>query len=87
MIKIEKNIPVPESEEIKCPFAEMDIGDSFFISLAEWVEISLFGGGIFRLADFYAPGKRFIYRSVKGPIPGYRIWRIGILKTCQKIYL
>lgn len=34
---VEKNIPLPEAEETNYPFDKMEIGDSFFIPLLEWV--------------------------------------------------
>ena len=35
MTKIDKNIPVPISTTRKYPFADMQIGDSFFVALED----------------------------------------------------
>ena len=75
MYHVEAGIEMPESgvKEVKYPFKEMDIGDSFFVSF----EVG--GDGLVRRmhSTAYNYGKRlgrkFLARKVEG---GVRIWRM-----------
>jgi hypothetical protein len=67
MIKIDKQIPIPNGRN-KYPFAEMEIGDSFFVANVRSSNIQL---------RYYKP-KQFTRRSVvKDGVQGVRVWRIA----------
>lgn len=72
MYKIEKGIPIPTvGTRRKFPFAEMKIGDSFFISQIEGETNS-----VRSTACYYArrnPGYKFRVKRVEG---GTRVWRV-----------
>ncbi len=74
--KIDKNVSISESTQSKHPFLEMEIGDSFFVPLIEWIDFSMQNGGLHRLANFYAPGRQFTHRRTDKPVEGFRVWRI-----------
>ena len=66
MYKIEKNIPIPN---IKYPFAELEIGDSFYVEGGRNVTSAV------RVAAFTFAKKTntsFVTRTVEN---GVRIWR------------
>ena len=74
MYEVEKNIPLPfifRIEKRKYPFEEMEVGDSFFITLKEKDlrkrQISISSAG-----KHLGP-KKFITRKCDG---GIRCWRI-----------
>ena len=72
---IEKGFPIPEAEEIKLPLKQMEIGDSFFVPLLDWVSMGLIDGrsAIWILLNTLSPKHReYKVRTVCG---GYRIWR------------
>jgi len=73
---IENGIPIPEVEERKSPLLGMEIGDSFFIPLLDWIVFDFPKGGFQRAANFYASGRVFAYRPVCGQNPGFRVWRV-----------
>lgn len=68
-IKIESNIPIPESKTgPKYPFAQMEVGDSFFCAsgLSDQLRNSL------RNNAYRFKPKSFVIRKVDG---GLRVWR------------
>ena len=75
MIKIDKNIPVPANASARYPWAEMEVGDSFFVEDKENIysqQSSLSTAG--RVwANAHKNGSKFITRKVE---KGLRIWRI-----------
>lgn len=81
MITIDKNIPIPngadwESKPEKYPFAEMEIGDSFFIackdSMAPLCQSSLELAALSYASEHNLDAK-FVTRAVLG---GVRVWRV-----------
>ena len=76
--EIEKEIPIPplRREDRKYPFADMDVGDSFFIRFSvearkkNQSKIGAAIGGYSRRNS----GKKFSARCVDG---GIRVWRIA----------
>lgn len=78
---IEKNIPLPEAEEFNFPFDKMEIGDSFFMPLVEWVfmGISSNGGFLFwQVVERDAPKdcKYKVRPAIQNGHNGCRVWRI-----------
>jgi len=74
MYEIEKNIPVPANfiegegqKRCKYPFAELDVGDSFYVT---WRKRTRFAVSTY--CRIHAP-KKFICRE-EGT--GYRVWRV-----------
>ena len=68
MIKIEKNVPLPEDGRRKktiYPFKTMDVGDSFVTNVKH-------GHQSAATASFRYKPRRFTAREVEG---GWRIWR------------
>ena len=70
-IVIEKNVPAPANpRRRKYPFAEMEVGDSFF---APNIKISSVTYSFAR-----HPGKKFTARTVtENGVKGFRVWRIA----------
>lgn len=78
MYKIEKNIPVPGYQKYeKYPFAEMEIGDSFFRQQTEvdGDERYRIGSNIRSAARGGRWNKKFTVRWIKAE-NGFRCWRI-----------
>lgn len=79
-LKVEKDVPLPPSDigKKKYPWQKMNIGDSFFIAVADGDEITrvrgLLNGGLqFRRRRY---GERHATRSVvENGIRGVRVWR------------
>ncbi len=67
--KVEKGIPMQEPRELKFPFSEMDIGDSFYVPLNEWV---YFGGASGIAISASIQKVSYIVCAVDG---GFRVWR------------
>lgn len=77
MLKIEKNVPIPDAMRFgkprKYPFAEMDVGDSFF---APNVGISAMAGSITYASKRH--GKKFATRFLtENGVKGVRVWRVA----------
>ncbi len=77
-IKIDKNIPIPEPRNGKkkrhYPFAELEIGDSFFVEGFQWKSIGELSGSYNKYRK--VTKKKFISRKVtENNIKGLRIWR------------
>lgn len=72
MFKIEKNVPIPErpSPISKYPFADMNVGDSFFVPEAQARRLQS-AIQIFRRRA--GKDKKYIARNVEG---GARCWRV-----------
>jgi hypothetical protein len=72
MIKIDKNIPIPDKrthkKEFKYPWLTMEVGDSFFVAnkTSATYRVSAKAGNRY--------GRKFTMRNVKD---GVRIWRIA----------
>ncbi len=73
MIKVEKNIRIPETSAKGrpsiYPFATMDVGDSFFLDGKAVASISPVAA-----SHGQKYGKKFTCRTVEG---GVRVWRIS----------
>ena len=74
-MKIESGIPVPKNKtsKSKYPFAEMRVGDSFFLEGNPGAQQSVLGSA----SSFYTkrhPGMKFTVRREE---MGARIWRIA----------
>lgn len=69
MVKLEKNIAIPEKQKIaKYPYDVLELGDSFYVQ----------DGDLGRLCnanyrEWRKSGKKFTARKVEG---GVRVWRI-----------
>jgi hypothetical protein len=75
MIKIEKNIPSPDSRTAtRYPLAEMEPGDSFFVQAKTEREKVIIRTAITRAKQRSKAVGTFITRSVDG---GIRVWRIA----------
>lgn len=72
MLKIERDIPVPETRgrHAKYPFNEMEIGDSFFVP-ADDRPIPILQRSI--IASAHKLESKFVTRAVDG---GVRVWRV-----------
>lgn len=70
--KIEKNVEFPRNPASKYPFLDMEIGDSFFVSVDRECEKSYTGQRITNSGRMVT-GYKFSYRKVEG---GVRIWRV-----------
>ncbi|MEW6613981.1 MAG: hypothetical protein AB1401_00695 [Thermodesulfobacteriota bacterium] len=73
---IEKNIKIPEIQEFQFPFTKMEIDDSFFIPLLDWVSMGVVNrrSGFWECVQKYSPkGREYEVRTVDG---GFRVWRI-----------
>ena len=78
--KIEKNIELPKRSSgrpSKYPFSEMKVGDSFFIPVADHIDIWNVAGAVRNAANMARIRDktigRFSTRKVEG---GVRVWRI-----------
>lgn len=76
--KIEKNVPLSEAAQRKYkrwPFAEMKIGDSFYLSLKDAGQ----NGVVVRPAASYFGIRNRDYKfTVRKDGEGYRVWRIAV---------
>lgn len=70
MIEIEKNVPIPIRH--RYPFAQLEIGDSFFISDGNPTNINSSRTQFVRTTEI-GKGRQFTCRKVEG---GVRVWRI-----------
>jgi hypothetical protein len=73
--KIEKGVAIPEVQDFKLPLAEMEIGDSFFCPLLDWVSMGMMSGksAIHECIRLLSPKDReYKTRTVEG---GFRVWR------------
>ena len=73
--KIEKYISIPEIQEFGFPFAEMEIGDSFFVPMLDWLSMGLISGksGFWQCVQSLSPkGREYKVRTVEA---GFRVWR------------
>lgn len=70
MIQIEKDVPLIRARRKACkyPFADMVVGDSFFVANTTAATINV---ATYRAAKIY--GFRFAVRTVDG---GVRVWRV-----------
>jgi len=75
MFKIEKGIPVAQriTGKSKYPFAEMNIGDSFFVPCEEGMS----KGTRSRLSIAAAKNKHIMLCTVRKVAGGFRVWRIA----------
>jgi hypothetical protein len=72
MIKIDKGIPIPpRGKGPKYPFAQMSIGDSFFVAESKNTLSSSSCQHAKRLG-----GKFSMRATVEDGVTGYRVWRI-----------
>lgn len=74
MYKIEKGVPKPSSRKLRIyPFAEMEIGDSFFIPLSD-ATTSQMPTQVRNAAIAFGHrhGRKFSVYTEEG---GYRVWR------------
>ena len=73
MFEIEKGIAVPAAR-FKYPWAEMEIGDSFFVEPGER-SLTKMHGHLSSLGNHYGKprGMKFTTRQVDG---GVRVWRV-----------
>jgi len=72
---IEKDIPIPEVQEFLFPLREMEIGDSFFVPMLDWLSMGAIGGkhGFWEIVQYEAPKEhQYAGRTVEG---GFRVWR------------
>ena len=77
---IEKDIPLREPEDINFPFDKMEVGDSFFMPLVEWVLMGYSNSnfGFWGIAKKKAP-KNHSYKirsAVQYGHNGCRVWRV-----------
>lgn len=76
MLDIEKNVPVPPGAGRvgRYPWAEMEVGDSFFVQAIHGKRAqSTIGTAGLSWAARNHPDRKFTVRKVDG---GYRCWRI-----------
>lgn len=83
MYQVEKNIPMPRpyvgrphSGEEKYPIRQMEVGDSFFVPLAEGQKTESLRGSInanINKKKLRQEGLRFATRNMEG---GLRVWRL-----------
>ena len=66
-IKIETGFPVPIRTRAKYPWAEMKVGDSFFVPVKVPSDINITGARL-------NTGFKFVRRTVDG---GVRVWRVA----------
>jgi len=76
MIKIDKNIPIP-SREIKYPFQDMEVGDSFAIDCEDIKKVRIMQASLIANINRskYLKEKKFTTRT-DGTKMEVRIWRI-----------
>lgn len=67
MVKIDKNIPVPQSGR-EYPWKQLEVGDSF---LVPDTTAKKFGGTVWQARK--RTGYKFVTRAVEG---GVRVWRV-----------
>lgn len=81
MIKIDKGVPMPTAATAgrvkQYPFAEMDVGDSFFVATQggdiRKTQVRIAGNAsAARRANKACAGRKFATRQVEG---GVRVWR------------
>ena len=73
MFEIEKNVPLPKlARNPIYPFAQMAVGDSFFVP----------GGNATHIRNYASRARRegfgnFSVRVTDGETPGFRVWRVA----------
>ena len=75
-MEIEKNIPIPATDGRggrKYPWAEMDIGDSFFVDECSKQKKAIIGTAAISWVKYHKNDKKFTVRDYEG---GIRVWRI-----------
>lgn len=83
MIKIDKNVPMPEKNrpgrKPKYPFREMQVGDSFFVPRPEARSTKQHRALLYKAAGKYRlrkPGFSVVIRPVtENGVEGVRVWR------------
>lgn len=77
MIKIEKNVPIPDTDSTEYPILEMEVGDSFFVP-CEKAKKGKTRNRIWNKIRSQMTKKELIrdhtVRSVEG---GFRVWRLS----------
>ena len=74
MKKIEKGIPIPPRSNIKYPWGEMEVGDSFFVECEySRKKHQSIGGSKAQFIRHHKSKCKFTARRVDG---GIRVWRI-----------
>lgn len=74
MYKIEKSIPKPTKRQPKYPFADMEVGDSFFVGeTGAAIQSRLSSSAAYRGKK--GQGVFTVQKDVTDGIDGYRIWR------------
>lgn len=83
MFKIDKNVEIPENkpfmQRLKYPFAEMDIGDSFFISAKSREDARKIQSRVSAYGTKFSLvyGTKFSTRTVEEDgETGVRVWRV-----------
>lgn len=84
MLKIEKNIPVPEVDYSRCgapakyPFKDMEIGDSFVVRIedSECTTLDALRNAIYQYARRQIGADKVKSRRLDDKT-GYRVWRIA----------
>lgn len=76
-IAIDKNIPIPQrcAAKIKYPFADMDVGDSFFVARPDEESPSRFRNRMQAVITFGKKRTGYFFTS-RIEEAGIRIWRI-----------
>lgn len=75
-IKIDKGIPIPERRtHTKFPFADMEIGDSFFVP-AKQTKMSTLAARVSVARKRHAPRSFLLAKVTEKKIEGTRVWRI-----------
>jgi hypothetical protein len=74
--KIEKNIPIPEIQEFRFPLLEMEVGDSFFVPILDWVSMGLIAGrpAIWECLKKQSQIEKREYK-IRTVRHGFRVWR------------
>ena len=79
MIKIDKQIPIPEllygGVARKYPFKELEVGDSFFVSYEEKIASMVINSVSSSCRTGQLKKKKFTVRDIKGD-NGCRCWRV-----------
>lgn len=82
MLEIDRDVPIPPQGNKKYPWAELKVGDSFFVPYSDKENLhrgKRLQSAISNLAAAYArsyPGKKFLTRAiVEDSVRGVRVWR------------
>jgi len=73
-ITVEKTVPLPErrNNTKKYPFDQMEIGDSFFVELAQGKKPYTLKQAVNKANNKFKGAQHYIVREVQG---GARVWR------------